>query len=178
MTYDARRGSIGSRVHELRKEAINLKTAQFTGWDSIRCYNIETTRAYDLSYTPTYIGGQLKETLGIYVKFIADHQDAPFAKPTMDILINNRHHRVGMDGVGNTSEYSDYGVYTNGWVSDTYGNYSPTRTPNNTKELSWYNSISTYSPSTLQIKIKVFATDTGRIIARYVHSNGEGLFIE
>src|SRR5690606_27497351 len=147
----------------LEKEATNLKTSQFTGSDSIKTYVIQTTREWDWEYTTTFGGGS-QETSHIYVKFIADHQNAPLAQPIMDILIdNNAHYRVGISEFGGVK--SDNGIVTNGWVPDTYGNYSPTKQPNKRNELSWYNAITYYSNGkNVKVKFKVYATDTGRII--------------
>lgn len=159
-----RLGSIDTRIKNLNREATNLKTTQFTGWDSIRSYKIETTNTFDFSYTPTFVSGQTEETISIGVKFIADHQDAPTAKALMQIYVDNAAwYRVGhwsSDGAAG----KDYGVDTNGWVPDIYGNYSPTRTPNARNELSWYNAITVNSQINIKIKFLIYATDTGRMI--------------
>lgn len=174
---DARQGSIDTRVHNLYREATNLKTSQFTGWDSVRCYEISTTNAWDYSYSPTWAGSQSEEIIHIFVKFIADHQQAPFAKPIMDILVNDdAHYRVGvMDSLA-TDTNADYGVYTNGWVHDTYGNYSPVGTPNAINEKSWYNAIDVFRSTATNIKVKfrVFSTDTGRLIIGVNNNDSPG----
>mgnify|MGYP003585924161 CR=1 FL=1 len=175
MNHDLRKGSIAKRVKDLNTEATNLKTAQFTGWDSVRCYKLETTREWDFDYTPTFVGGQTQENIHIYVKFIADHQEAPFGKAIMEVLVDNTNkYRVGTFSNANTSDFS---VYTNGWVPDTFGNYSPTNRPNKINEKSWYNAITVRGQLNIKVKIRVFTTDTGRIIAGYDHNDGEGLFI-
>lgn len=175
---NVRQGSIDMRVHDVAREATNLKTSQFTGWDSVRCYKLETTRVWDLSYTPTFVGGQTAEGISIYLKFIADHQDAPFAAPTMAILINDTYtYTVGALDNNGTATNADHGIYTNGWVPDTFGVYSPTGDPNKTNELSWYNNITTLGQNNIKIKVRVFATDSGRLVAKYSHNDGSGLFI-
>ena len=173
---DVRQGSIDTRIHNLTREATNLKTAQFTGWDSIRCYEISTTATWDFSYNPTWAGGQVQGGFDVFVKFIADHQQAPFAKPIMDILINDdAHHRVGVMDSNGTNTNSDYSLYTNGWVPDTFGNYSPLGTANAINEKSWYNYV-TYFPAVINVKIKIriFSTDSGRMIVGIGRLPGTG----
>lgn len=174
---NVRIGSVETRVRKLARDAVNLKTAQFAGSDSIRSYVIETTREWDFSYTPTFVSGQTQEYIHIYVKFIADHQNAPFAKPIMKILIDDTNYfRVGTGGALNEAN-ADFSGWTNGWVPDVYGNYSPTNTPNAINEKSWYNAIGVVGVHNIKIKLKIYSTDSGRIIAGYDHNDGKGLFI-
>jgi len=174
---NVRQGSIDTRVHNLYREATNLKTSQFTGWDSIRCYEVSTTTTWDYSFTPTWSGSQTESGFDVFVKFIADHQQAPFAKPIMDILVNDAaHHRVGTLDSNATDTNSDYGVYTNGWVDDTFGNYSPLGTPNQINEKSWYNYVDVFRSSVVNVKIKIriYSTDSGRMIVGLGRLPGTG----
>lgn len=173
---NVRVGSVETRVRKLARDAVNLKTAQFAGSDSIRSYVIETTREWDFSYTPTFVGGQTQEVIHIYVKFIADHQNAPFAKPIMKVLVDDTNIFRVRNGVLSETGV-DFGAWTNGWVSDVYGNYSPTNTPNAINEKSWYNAVGVYGVHNIKIKLKIYSTDSGRIIAGYDHNDGKGLFI-
>lgn len=170
MTLSSRRGSLPERVRKLNTEATNLKTSQFTGWDSIRCYKTETSKAWDLELNldgTTPANGDVT----LLTKFIADHQDAPFAKMTIEVLVNNTStYRVGRT---ERSETYDYGIATNGTVPDVFGNYSPTRTPNKKNEVSWYDYIQVSAGmKNIKVKIRVFATDTGKIQAGYELSYG------
>lgn len=170
--------SADMRIKRLNQEATNLKTSQTTGWDSVRSYCIQTTNTFDYSYTPTFVGGQTAETMHLYVKYTADHQQAPWAMATAKILVNDTEYfRVGSfnSDVPNTR---DYGIYTNGWVRDSYGNYSPTGKPNNINEVSFYNAISFTGQINVKIKFYVWATDTGRLTVGVDNNDFEGIIIQ
>ena len=170
--------SIDMRIKNLNQEATNLKTSQNTGWDSIRAYKIETTNEFDFDYTPTFTGGQTEEGISFYAKFTADHQDAPFAKMVAKVWVgNSAWFRVG-HWSEDVSASKDNGLNSNGWVWDVYGNYSPTGTPNKKNELSWYNSISVHGQINIKVKFIVYATDTGRLVVKYEHNDGEGFAIQ
>ncbi len=170
--------SVDMRIKRLNQEATNLKTAQVTGWDSVRSYCIKTTKEYDYSYTPTFVGGQIAEAMHLYVKFTADHQQAPWAMATAKILVDNTNvFRVGHfnTDVPNTR---DYGIYTNGWVPDSYGSYSPTGKPNNINEVSFYNAVVFTGQINVKIKLYIWATDTGRMTVKVSNSDYEGIIIQ
>jgi hypothetical protein len=169
-----RTNSIDLRIKNLNQEATNLKTSQSTGWDSIRSYKIETTNEFDYAYTPTFVSGQTGETMHVYLKFIADHQEAPFAKAVMKIKVAGASwYRIG-HWADDVADVKDYGIDTNGWVQDNYGNYSPTETPNKRNELSWYNAISFSGQIPIQVKFIIYATDTGRMIAGVNNNDSPG----
>lgn len=170
--------SADMRIKRLNQEATNLKTSQTTGWDSVRSYCIQTTNTFDYSYTPTFVGGQTAETMHLYVKYTADHQQAPWAMATAKILVNDTEYfRVG-NFAADVPNTRDYGIYTNGWVRDSYGNYSPTGKPNNINEVSFYNAISFTGQINVKIKFYVWATDTGRLTVGVDNNDFEGIIIQ
>jgi hypothetical protein len=148
------------RVKNLYREATNLKTAQFTGWDSIKCYVIQTTNTWDASITVT--PSSLTSTT-IVVKYTADYQDAPFAKLVADVSLD-----------GNTESYRKTAPGTPPYVSildNTSGRTFFSTTPRKSNELFWNINISTSTESNVKVKIKVFATQPGRLTAGVQNSN-------
>lgn len=149
MRDDLRSGSVATRVKNLVREATNLKTSQFTGWDSIQCYKIDTTNQWDLDTT--------SNGATILVRYAADYQDAPFGTLVANLSVDG-------DSVSYRKTVPGTPPYMS-IVEDNSGHgFGKTfdRKPN---ELYWAINISTPSTNNIKLKVRVFATQPGRLTA-------------
>lgn len=154
--------TVEARLKRLEDDTRALKGAQFAGFDSVRSYKVETTNDWDITWTPTWSSPQQSASEDLFMKFIADNQDAPMCNMYITCRINGgAYYRIAYSGDPN----GDNGVWFNGTVRDTFGNYSPDRpTPSTSKEVSWYDFVRSYnSGQTIELKFTVYATDTGNL---------------
>lgn len=154
MRDDLRTSSLPVRVKNLSREATNLKTAQFTGWDSIKCYTIQTTNTWDYQTTLTPSGFNF---INIQVRYTADYQDAPFGTLIADIQLDGNYEYRKANGVLSYPNVSINEIPTRKTFFST-GAGTP-------RQLFWNIQISTSATVSVKVKLKVFATQPGRLMA-------------
>lgn len=154
MRDDLRTNSLPARIKNLTREATSLKTSQFTGWDSIKCYTIQTTNDWDYQVTLT---PSSFNTTFIQVRYTADYQEAPFGTLIADVQLDGSYDYRKANGV---LSYPNVVISENNSSKMFFS--TEARTP---RQLFWNISISTDVTVSVKVKLKVFATQPGRLLA-------------
>ena len=155
-----RNDDLVNKIKRLERDVADLKASQFTGFDTVQSYVTELSSAtWDVSWTASFSSPITFDSATILAKFTASRQVAPFAILHITALIDDTTYYL----VGEQNDVS-----MNDIVPDTFGNYSPTATPNAPNELSWYSSVTaTVSGRDVKLKFRVYGTDTGTMAVKF-----------
>lgn len=133
-----------------------FKQKQFTGKDTVVTYPNKNV-AWDIDWTPTWVGPQTSAGRNYSVQFRANTQDAPTNNMRYEILIDN----VRVYKINTFNDHPDDCAVL-GYVHDsflTYANLQPTP-----KLDGWYFNITAYrSGMNIKVRFIVDSTDTGTV---------------
>lgn len=158
MNPDIIYNQLGVELKDIEDQIRELKQKQFTGTDTVQTY-VNKNVAWDVDWTPTWVGPQTSDSIDFSVQFLADNQDAPVNNMRYEILIDNT-------VVYTINSFDDHpqDAAVLGYLHDsflTYANLLPTPGLDG-----WYFSIAAYrSGMNIKVRFIVDSTDTGVVSA-------------